>query len=379
MKIIIAPDSFKDSLSAVEVCAVIEKAIHAQDASIITESIPVADGGEGTVETLVTATNGTMQNSMVTGPLGEPVNAQWGILGDGKTAIIEMAAASGLMLVPVEQRNPLKTTTFGTGELVRNAIARGCKRIIMGIGGSATTDLGTGMAQALGVKFFDSKDKEITEKMNGHLMGRVSRVDNSGLELDTYHIHISAACDVTNPLLGENGAVYVYSPQKGASPEVCDELEGNMKHLANILQAHKDVRNIPGAGAAGGLGGGLVAFLDAELKSGVELVLNECRFEERIQDADYIISGEGRIDDQIVFGKTIAGICNVAGKYNVPVIAVAGSVTASQKSLEETGLSGCFSICNGPMSLEAAIQNAGDLIYKITRNITGLLIKRDKL
>ena len=374
MKIIIAPDSFKDSLSSIEICRIIENSIHAEAPDIVTESIPVADGGEGFVETLVAATNGRIVTSRVTGPLGDKVDAEWGMLGDEETAVVGMAAASGLMLVPQKKRNPLETTTFGTGELIRRAVDSGCKRILVGIGGSATTDMGTGMAQALGVRFLDAAGNEITEPMNGRLMGKVERIDLSGIRIDTNAVNISAACDVSNPLLGEQGAVRVYSPQKGADAAMCDELEANMTHLAGIVaKTIRDVRNIPGAGAAGGIGAGLTAFLNAELVPGIQLVLDVCRFQERIRDANWIITGEGRIDDQIIFGKTIAGICRIANAIQVPVIAVAGAVTASRDVLNKTGLYACFPIVNRPMNLASAIRETKSLLDRTIRDIIKLI------
>ena len=370
MKIVIAPDSFKDSLTAPEVCETIKKGILHVNPGIVTDNIPIADGGEGTVRVLVAATNGSLQESVVVGPLGEKIKAEWGILGDGSTAVIEMAAASGLPLVPDHKRNPLLTTTFGTGQLMLAALNRGCKHLIVGIGGSATTDFGAGMAQALGVRFKTALNEVITDYMNGQLMGDVADIDMTGLESKLKGTRISVACDVTNPLLGEKGAVYVYSPQKGATPDMCAVLESNMKKISGLAADKlRDVRETPGAGAAGGLGGGLIAFLNARLLPGVELVLETSQFEQRIKNADLIITGEGKIDKQTGYGKVISGICGSAKKYNVPVIAIVGSLEASYQDLRELGLAACFSICNGPVTLDEAKKNAGELLYKTTCEI----------
>lgn len=374
-KLIIAPDSFKGSLSAFHVCEAIEKGMRAAlpDCDIV--KIPLADGGEGTVDALVHATNGSFVKSPVVDPLGNPIQAEWGILGDGKTAVIEMAAASGLPLVPADKRNPLETTTFGTGQLIAEAIKKGCRKIIVGIGGSATTDFGTGMAQALGVKFFRKDGSEITQQMNGRLMGKVAALDMSGLAKALNETEIFAACDVENPLLGPNGAVYVYSPQKGADAEMCRTLEKNMENIAKVV-AHtiRDVREIPGAGAAGGLGGGLVAFLNAKLQPGIKLVLDACGFSQKIQNARCVFTGEGKIDEQTISGKTIAGVTDAAAKQNIPVIALAGSVDISAASMQKLGLTAAFSICDRPMSLQEAMASTERLLTRTAEQIVRILI-----
>ncbi|MBN2411204.1 glycerate kinase [candidate division KSB1 bacterium] len=379
MKIVIAPDSFKDSLSAPEVCDTIKNGILCVNPDIETDSIPIADGGEGTVRVLIAATNGLLQETVVIGPLGEEIKAEWGILGDGSTAVIEMAAASGLPLVPVNKRNPLLTTTYGTGQLILEAVRRGCKRVIVGIGGSATTDFGTGMAQALGVRFMNSRKQVINEYMTGRLMGEVTDIDMSGFDSKLKGVGISVACDVTNPLLGEKGAVYVYSPQKGATPEMCVFLESNMENIS-LLAADKlkDVRDVPGAGAAGGLGGGLIAFVNAELLPGVDLVLKAAHFEQRIKNTHLIITGEGKVDHQSKYGKVISGICGSAKKYNVPVIAIVGSLDASYQELRDIGLTACFSICSRPMTLENAKINARELLFNTTCEIMNMINLHNK-
>lgn len=374
MKIVIAPDSFKGSLSAFHVCEAIEKGIRAAlpDCEIV--KIPLADGGEGTVDALVHATDGSFVKSDVVDPLGNPIQAEWGILGDGQTAVIEMAAASGLPLVPPDKRNPLETTTFGTGQLIAEAVRKGCRKIIVGIGGSATTDFGTGMAQALGVTFFRKDGSEITQKMSGRLMGEVAAIDMSGLEEVLDETEIFAACDVENPLLGADGAVYVYSPQKGADAKMCRTLEKNMENIANVVaQTIRDVKNIPGAGAAGGLGGGLVAFLNAKLQPGIKLVLEACDFSQRIKNAQFIFTGEGKIDEQTVYGKTIAGVTKAAAKQNIPVIALAGSVDISAINMQKLGVIAAFSICDRPMSLQEAMASTEKLLARTAEQIVRVL------
>ncbi|NOY58500.1 MAG: glycerate kinase [Calditrichaeota bacterium] len=375
MKLVIAPDSFKGSLSAFHVCEAIEKGVRSAlpDCEIV--KIPLADGGEGTVDALVHATDGSFVTSGVVDPLGNPIQAEWGFLGDGETAVIEMAAASGLPLVPQDKRNPLETTTFGTGQLIAAAVKKGCRKIIVGIGGSATTDFGTGMAQALGVKFFRKDGSEITQKMNGRLMGEVATIDTSGLAGALKETEILTACDVENPLLGANGAVYTYSPQKGADAEICRALEKNMENIAKVV-AHKvrDVRDIPGAGAAGGLGGGLVAFLNAQLQPGIRLVLDACNFSRKIENAQYIFTGEGRIDEQTVFGKTIAGVTDAARKQNIPVIALAGSVDISGTSMQKLGVTAAFSICDKPMGLQEAMASSERLLARTAEQIVRVIL-----
>ena len=374
MKLVLAPDSFKGSLSSNGVASAMEKGVKQVMPEAQTVKIPMADGGEGTVDALVHATRGSFRTTTVMGPLGEPVEAGWGVLGDGETAVIEMAAASGLPLVPVEKRNPLETTTYGTGQLIAEAVKQGCRKIIVGIGGSATTDFGTGMAQALGIRFLRADGSEITEPMNGRLMGEVAEIDASGLPPELAQTQIYVACDVDNPLLGPRGAVYVYSPQKGADARMCEILEANMAHIADVVaRDFVDVRNLSGAGAAGGLGGGLVAFLNARLKPGITLVMDACRFRERIRGADLVLTGEGRIDDQTAHGKTIAGVAGAAREQGIPVIALAGSMDAESAILARIGVAAAFSICNKPMSLEQAMRDAAALITNATRQICGIL------
>ncbi|MBN1997444.1 glycerate kinase [candidate division KSB1 bacterium] len=369
MKIILAPDSFKGSISAAKVCEAMEEGIRRCVKDIDVVHIPMADGGEGTVHALVSATGGEVIYTSVIGPLGEPVRASWGILGDGATAVIEMASASGLPLIPEEKRNPLFTTTFGTGQLLCHALERGCRKIIVGIGGSATTDFGTGMAQALGVTFF-SNGKKITQYMNGDLMGKVTDVDVEALDSRIRRAEILVACDVENPLLGEYGAVYTYSPQKGADLAMCRILEANMRHIADVAgRTLPDVRYVPGAGAAGGLGAGLMTFANATLQPGVQIVLETTDFSRRITGADLIFTGEGKIDSQTAFGKTISGVAAAAREKNIPVIAIAGMVDVDGQTLKELGITAGFSICNRPLTLDEAVFSAKHLVSGIVEEV----------
>lgn len=369
MKIILAPDSFKENLAAVDVCRAMEKGIRRvlPDPDIL--HLPLADGGEGTVRTLVAATNGQIFKTTVVDPLGQSIQAEYGVLGDNQTAVLEMAAASGLPLVPPEKRNPLNTTTFGTGQLIKAALDVGVKKIIIGIGGSATNDCGAGMAQALGVIFYDNTST-ITEYMCGGNLNSVRDIDLDHVDPLLKSVDITVACDVDNPLLGERGAAKVYAPQKGASPEIVEQLESNVEHIINMIEAKtKPVRDIPGAGAAGGLGAGLLAFLNASIESGINTVLDACQFDEHIKDADLILTGEGKIDAQSAMGKTINGVLSRAQKVNIPVIAIGGSIYDGAEKLYDNGLLSIISICDRPMSLSEAMQNASKLIDKSTESI----------
>lgn len=382
VKIVLAPDSFKESLTAVKVCHAITVGLHRvlPNADII--SLPLADGGEGTVEALVSATGGTLRTATVIGPCGDPVEAQWGILGNGSTAVIEMAAAAGLALVPVEKRNPLYTTTYGVGQLIKAALDAGLSTILLGIGGSATTDCGLGMAQALGAAFYHHSSV-IDAFMTGEKMARVTRIDLSGLDDRIHQAGIRVACDVDNPLLGSRGAAHVFSPQKGATPADVEQLEAGMRHVISLIEEVTfPVRDLPGAGAAGGLGAGLTAFLNAQLVSGIDMVLDACSFDEHIRDADLILTGEGKIDQQTAMGKTISGVLRRAGRTSVPVIALAGAILPGAEQLYDRGLVSLFCICDRPMTLAQSTQNADRLIIQTTERvvrawIAGRRVKQD--
>jgi glycerate 2-kinase len=373
MKIVIAPDSFKESLTALEAATAIENGMKKilPDASFV--KVPMADGGEGTVQSLVDATGGKIITKTVTGPLGTPVEAFFGISGDKKTAVIEMAAASGLHLVPLGDRNPLITTTRGTGELIVAALDFGVEHIIIGIGGSATNDGGAGMARALGIMLLDSHGKEIGE--GGGALNSLATINIAGIDKRLESVKIEVACDVDNPLTGTRGASYIFGPQKGATQEMVKVLDNNLHHFADIIRIDlgKDIEHVSGAGAAGGLGGGLMAFLLAELKRGVDIVLEATKLETHLQDADFVITGEGKIDSQTIFGKTPIGVARTAKRQNVPVIAIAGNVASDSEVVHEHGIDAVFSIVPGVISLEDAFKNASTYVERIAANIASVI------
>ncbi len=373
MRIVIAPDSFKGSVSAKEVAQAIADGLKVALPDSEFDLVPMADGGEGTVEALVVATGGKIVTKRVTGPLGEPVDAFFGILGDGETAVIEMAAAAGLHLVPPEKRNPLLTTTYGVGELIKAALDAGCKRVIVGIGGSATNDGGAGMAQALGAKLLDEDGNEIG--FGGGELGKVARIDISELDSRLRETEILVACDVTNPLTGPNGASAVYGPQKGATPEMVKLLDENLRHYAAIIRRDLgvDVEHVPGAGAAGGLGAGLMAFCQAKLKRGVELVIQAVRLDERVQKANLVITGEGKIDFQTGFGKVPHGVAQVAKRYKKPVIAIVGQLGEGSEKCREWGIDACFAITDKPMSEQDAMANTLALLKRTAQELGWLI------
>ena len=374
MKVIIAPDSFKGSLTALEVAKSIEKGIKKVDANIETVIVPMADGGEGTVQSLIDASEGVMVAAMVHDPLLRPFKSFYGIMGDGKTAVIEMAAASGLELLKNDERNALKTSTFGTGELIKHAIDRGCTEIIIGLGGSATNDGGTGVAQALGVRFRDKKGKE--QNMCGAELINIHTVDMSGLDARVKGINIIAACDVDNPLYGIKGSSNVYGRQKGASETDVQTLDKGLKHFSEIMKFGYgfDFSDYPGTGAAGGLGYGLMCFLGATLASGIETVMRATKFTKKIAGADFVFTGEGRIDSQTAFGKTPFGVAQVAKQTNIPVIAIAGSLGNGYKELYNKGFDGIFSIIDKPMTLTDALVNAEELVENMAESIMRLIL-----
>jgi len=359
LKIVIAPDSFKGCLTALQVCDAIERGLRVvrQDLEIV--KVPMADGGEGTVQSLVEATGGRVVAETVEGPLGKPTPATFGVLGDGRTAAIEMAAASGLPLVPPELRNPLLTTTYGTGQLIKAALDLGCRTLIVGIGGSATTDCGAGMAQALGARMLGVDAGEI-QRVSGGEMAKVARIDSSGLDPRLAESDVRVACDVDNPLYGETGAAHVYGPQKGATPEIVRQLDDGLRHFAARMAEDlgAQVADVPGAGAAGGLGAGLVAFCGAKLESGVGIVIDTVGLLDTVKDADLVITGEGRVDFQTAFGKTPSGVADAAKQFGVPVVAVGGSIALDATSLHNKGFDALMPIINEPMSLGEAMDPA---------------------
>jgi glycerate kinase len=356
MRVTIAPDTFKGSLSALEVARAMAEGVRRADPRVVCELVPMADGGDGTVQALVDATGGERITHTVHGPLGEPVEATFGLLGDGETAVIEMAQASGLVLVPPDRRNPLLTATYGTGELIREALRRGRRKLIVGIGGSATNDGGAGMAQALGWRFLDAKGEEI-EGCGGNL-NEVERIDGFAREPLLAEAEIRVACDVRNPLTGPQGAAAVYGPQKGATPEMVATLDVNLHHLAAIIERDVGVQveTLPGAGAAGGLGAGLVAFCGAKLERGVKIVIEAVRLRERMEGSALVFTGEGQLDAQTLHGKTPLGVAQVAAELGIPVIALGGSVTPEARALHEHHFAALFSIVSGPMPLAEAME-----------------------
>jgi glycerate 2-kinase len=376
MRIVIAPDSFKECLSATQVAFAISEGIKriVPDAEI--NCIPVADGGEGTVDALVTATLGRIVPTSSVDALNRPIQSFYGILGDGKTAVIEMAAASGLELIAPEERNPIVSSTFGTGLLLKAAMEADFTELILGIGGSATNDGGAGMAQALGFKLLDKNDKQIGP--GGGSLGELQKIDSSNIHPLLRKVKITIASDVQNPLLGLSGATHIYGPQKGATPEMIEILEKNMAHFARVLTQEfgVDYSNLPGAGAAGGLGAGLMAFCKAELIPGFTLISKLTNLEEKIKNASLVFTAEGKIDQQTAFGKTISGVAQLGKKYQVPVIALAGSVEDGLENLYKQGLTSAFAIANRPMSLEESKANADQFIAatseQVIRLITGI-------
>ncbi|HEB2435242.1 TPA: glycerate kinase [Bacillus cereus] len=369
MKVVIASDSYKESLKAIEVCEAIERGFRAIFPNAKYVKIPIGDGGEGTVESLVDATGGRIISISVTGPLRESVQAFYGVSKDKKTAFIEMAAASGLQHVPVEKRNPLITTTKGTGELILHALNQGAEYIILGLGGSATNDGGAGMLAALGVRFINDKG-EVIDPSGGTLHSIVA-IDFSQMDPRLKGVKIEAACDVDNPLVGMQGASFVFGRQKGANVEMMKELDENLKHYANILKRYvsSDVSEIPGAGAAGGMGAAVISVLKGDLRRGIEIVLDYTNFDKHIEDADLIITGEGRIDEQTAYGKAPVGVAGRAKRFSVPVIAIGGSVSSDYSAVYEKGIDAVFSITTRPMTLEEAYRVAEENIEMTTKNI----------
>ena len=362
MRICVAPDSFKESLSAVEAAEAIARGVRNVCAGIEVVSVPMADGGEGTVSALVAATGGRLVPARVTGPLGEPADAEYGLLGDGLAAVVEMAAASGLALVRPDRRNPMLATTLGTGELVKAALDRGARRIVVGIGGSATVDGGAGMAQALGARLLDESGREIPRGGGG--LAKLHSIDLSKLDPRIRETEILVACDVDNPLTGPRGAAPAYGPQKGATPEMVRELSENLGRLAAVIRRDVgvDIEHMPGGGAAGGLGAGLVAFLNARLRPGIEIVMEAVRLDERMAGCDLVITGEGKLDQQTLHGKVPLGVARQAAEYRIPVIALAGCVGRDRTGLNAAGIGAFFSILDCPMSMEDAFSRAAELL-----------------
>ena len=361
MRILIAPQSLKGSLTAAEAGQAIAQGVQAAYPQAEIEIVPVADGGEGTVQALVDATGGQIVQQIVTGPLGEPVAAFFGLLGDGRTAALEMAAAAGLPLVPPELRDPRITTTYGVGELILAALDYGSRHFIIGIGGSATNDGGAGMAQALGAELLTREGTAIAA--GGAALATLASISTATLDARLQECTVEVACDVNNPLCGPTGASAVYGPQKGATPEMVAHLDAALAHYAQVIERDLgvSVRDVPGAGAAGGLGAGLLAFLNATLRPGAQIVLEAVHLEERIRTADLVITAEGQLDTQTAYGKSVGAVAALAKRYGLPVLALAGSLGDNYQTVYALGVDAVAVLPSGPMTLTHAMENAARL------------------
>ena len=343
LKVAIAPDSFKGSMTAMQAASCIETGLKRVLKGVSCRKIPMADGGEGTVQAIVDATGGTFLKRTVSDPLGRRIKATFGLSGDGKTAVMEMAEASGLALLKPRERNPMKTSTYGTGEMMQHALKLGVRKILIGIGGSATNDGGTGMARALGVKFLDANGKLVPE--GGGSLGKIARIDMSGLDPRLKGVDVEVACDVDNPLTGRHGAAQVYGPQKGATPDMVKQLDAGLRALAGVVKSDMNMSILkePGSGAAGGLGGGLMAFVKGRLRPGVDIVIDSVKLARGIKGCDLVITGEGRMDHQTAFGKTPAGVARTAKALGVPVVAICGCLGKNPEVVHTIGIDAFFS------------------------------------
>ena len=384
MKIVIAPDSFKGTLSSAQATSCIEEGIKKIFPEAWCVNIPIADGGEGTLCALVSASAGKMIGASVKDPLGREIEAFWGMMGDGETAVIEMAAASGLPLLGREERNPLVTTSWGTGQLIQAALDHGVRKIIMGIGGSATVDGGAGMAQALGVRMKDPSGHDISP--GGMNLEMLDSIDISGMDGRISSVQFQVACDVDNPLLGEKGAARVYGPQKGATPEMVEILESGLSRFAAVIRKETgiEVSNIPGAGAAGGMGAALLAFFKARLVPGFELIQEALPLEREIADADLVITGEGKLDEQTLFGKAPAGVARLARKHGVPVVMIGGMIGEKTEDWVRHGMGSCFSALERNMTEEDIFDQAGPRLRRCSERIAaaisiGMSLERKRL
>ncbi|ALB61967.1 Glycerate kinase [Cronobacter condimenti 1330] len=371
-KIVIAPDSFKESLSAMDVAKAIEAGFRDIYPQANYVCLPMADGGEGTVEAMVAATGGHIVHVPVTSPLGRRVEGFYGVLGDGETAVIEMAAASGLHLVPPADRDPRITTSFGTGELILAALDSGASAIIIGIGGSATNDGGAGMMQALGARFLDDQHRGLLP--GGAALANLARLDLSGLDPRLANITFTVACDVDNPLCGEHGASAVFGPQKGATPEMVPMLDAALRRFGETLEAAtgKTIIRAPGAGAAGGMGAALLGMLNAQLRPGIDIVIESLGLAQVVHDADLVITGEGRLDSQSIHGKTPIGVARVAKQFQRPVVAIAGSLTRDYQVVHQHGIDAAFSVIDRVVTLEEALADASHNLRVTARNVAAL-------
>lgn len=381
MKFVIAPDSFKGSLTAKEAADAIEVGVRRVFADAEIDKVPMADGGEGTVQALTDATDGQLVTKQVIGPLDTQVSATYGLLGDGETAVIEMSAASGIQFIDEQTQNPLIATTYGTGQLIIDAINHGVDKIILGLGGSATNDGGAGMAQAIGVKLLDDNNKELA--YGGGELGKLAKIDMNSVDERIKNTEFLIASDVTNPLTGTNGASAIFGPQKGATEEMVASLDDNLHHYAKIIQRDIkiDIENMPGSGAAGGLGAGLLAFTGAQIQKGIDIVVAYSKLESRLENADVVITGEGSMDFQTKYGKTPYGVALAAKKIvpHAPVIGFVGKIGKRIEELYETGvIDAIFAAPSSAKSLEEAMVDSAKDLSLLAENIARLMISLDK-
>lgn len=369
MKVVIASDSFKESLSAREVVELIEAGFREVFPDWTYVQMPVADGGEGTVDALVAATDGRHISHRVTGPLGDPVDAFFGLTGDGRTAVIEMAAAGGLMLLPLERRDPLRTSTYGVGELIRHALDLGARHFIIGLGGSATNDGGAGMAQALGAQLLDGNGNAI--ERGGAALSSLAHIDISNIDPRLAECEIEVACDVDSPLFGPSGASTIFGPQKGATPAMVTQLDASLLHYARCIARDLgiDVAHLPGGGAAGGLGAGLVAFTQAILRPGAQIIFDAVGLDRHVREADLVITGEGRIDGQSIHGKTPVAVAALGQRHAKPVIALTGALGEGAGLVLDHGIDAMFSVVSYPCTMEEALEQASRNVLGTARNI----------
>ena len=373
MTIILAPDSFKESMTAKEVCNSMEKGIHKVNSTIKCIKVPMADGGEGTMQSLIDATGGSIHRTEVLDPLGRTISAQFGICGNGEIAVLEMASASGLHHVTKNERDPTKTSTYGTGQLISACLDHNIKKLLIGIGGSATNDAGAGMLQALGGKLLDKNKKSI--KQGGGNLNKIETIDLSGLDKRLKEVDIEVACDVSNLLTGEEGATHIFGPQKGATKNMIKLLDSNLYYFSKIVEdtININMREIIGGGAAGGLGAALHTFLGGKLKKGIDMVIEYSGLEEQIKNADMVWTGEGSLDSQTIYGKTPFGVATLAKKYDIPVIAIAGRLGQGSEILYKYGFDGIFSIINDIQTLPEALLNGRHNVESTSENIMRIL------
>jgi len=373
LRILVAPNAFKESLSAIDAARAIAKGVRRGLPKAQVTEIPIADGGDGTLEAVISGTSGRILKARIVGPLGNRITAEYGITGDNKTAVIEMSRASGLALVPPEKRNPMRTTSFGTGQLICAALDRGVNRILLGIGGSATVDGGIGALQALGVSFLDRQGKPVGHGGAGLLA--IESIDLSHLPPGLKQVDVLVACDVDNPLTGPKGAAAVFGPQKGATPVMVKDLDYALARLAALIArtTGRQVEPIPGAGAAGGIAGSLLGLLGAKLRPGSELVFDLLKLDKIVPKMDWVITGEGQIDFQTQFGKGPGMLAKLAARHGVPVVGIAGSIADNAGKLSSKGFTALFSITNRPMDLATAMQGAPQLMEKIAEQVARMI------